>query len=873
VHDSGITHAGNPSMHTKDVIQRVLRVLMRRSKNNAVLVGEAGVGKTAIAEGIAQILAGPSAPAGFQGKRMVSLDAGSLVAGTQYRGAFEERLQAVLTEVRAAKGGIVLFVDEMHMLVSAGRTDGSMDAANLLKPALARGELHCLGATTPEEYRNHIESDPAFARRFQPVHVEEPSVAEAALWLYGLRDRYQVHHQVEISDCSIEAAVCFVHAGNTHHEAGGTRASSRPDLGYVLGRSAKRFLPQRRLPDSAIDVLDEAASSARLLHSAPQVRTGVIQSFFCHTSTAGDCGPDSGHGAVCITPRPRDVGPPIKGQTEGAATPALGSGAGHHISSQAPRPCPHCAMPVTWQPAHIIQLQCPACNFRFLNVAPEQLMLGCTVLRAPLETKSGLQKPRPHPAKVDAAAQATGGTVGRADVMGSFGPPLENDAVLCSKDPCQAGDGVLSSDVGATPDATKGEKVESVGAAQPPKHAGRPRTSHNIITIKEKDVLEIVSLMTGIPVGDMSSGEHERLANIEAALSKKVVGQLDAVRVTSAAVRIGRLGFGPMGRPSCALLFTGPPGVGKTLLAEQLGSIFYGGSDAIVRLSGSDLSERASVSRLLGPPPGYVGFGRGGELTEPVRRRPHSLLIIDNVEAAHPEVQELFAHVLETGKLKDSTGRVADFTNSMIVFTARAPVEPQGNSMMVNDSAQKSDLSGGQQLQPQTAALDAGRQSSPDRATTLSSASNQRAQLLPTLLARVDDIVPFHRISTPNMRLVAQIQIDEVCQQVASRGSELQVPQSVVEAIAKAAMLLNQGARPVQQLVRQAVLAPLSQELLKFNVSVGGAPAGSTESFCRSGTQRQFQARVFIAPTASNLPRNHLEISTGVEVSLRCLYP
>lgn len=602
------------------MLQRALQILLRRYKNNPVFIGEPGVGKTALAEGIAQLAVSPTAPAALRGRSIIALDLGALVAGTQYRGAFEERLQGILSDVRMASGRVILFIDELHMVMDAGKVDGGMNAANLLKPMLARGELHCIGATTIEEYRKHIEADAAFARRLQPVIVEEPTPEQAVAWLQGLRDRFERHHGVVFREDVIPAAVA----------------------------AAQRFIPDRRLPDSAIDLLDEAAARVQLkqwalLESAEAAAMGARGGGADAHASSGPTSPMSGTredarqgGASSQEQQPHLQPPPTGSRSPeemrrllewfGAAPQdPLPGYAGHRQTAAARRetylqqfgqglytrptdavqedpdaprqrgygggglPCPHCGTP-TPPVRGAVTISCPRCRYRFLNVPPEKLLLGASLF---------LQQQNKTAQQAELAAPA----------------PLQQPAGGLGSDPAQE---------------------EALPTALP--------------VVGVHDVMEVVAGAAGIPLDQVLSTQSNwhTLDSLEASLLSKVHGQEAAVRSVASAIRLG-LALGSSGgsrrRPLASLLLTGPPGVGKGTLCRAVAETMFGTGRALVRFDLAQCVDKTAVSRLVGAPPGYVGYGDGGALTEAVRRRPHSIVVFDHVEAAHPDVVSLLRQV------------------------------------------------------------------------------------------------------------------------------------------------------------------------------------------------------------------------------------
>jgi len=622
----------DPLLGRDDVVQRVLQILLRRTKNNPVLIGDPGVGKTAVAEGVAQLAASPAAPPALRGRSIVSVDVGSLIAGTQYRGAFEERLQGILSDVRNSYGRIILFIDEIHMLMDAGRVEGGMNAANLLKPALARGELRCMGATTVEEFRKYIEPDAAFSRRLQPVMVEEPSAEDAIIWLEGLRGRYEQYHGVVFAEDALSTAVS----------------------------ACQRFVPDRRLPDGAIDLLDEAASRVQLKQAAQRAAAGIeIGSHHpaTHEIITGahdDDTKDEQQGESPQTPQWREA--EILGQRGGGmedgtrkllewfgAVPEnpLPGFAGHRQTAAARRqaylrhfghlkypagtmekkeeeeerqadfpssamntdpdssrvrgfgggglPCPHCGTP-TPSVEGATTVQCPRCAYRFLNVPPEKLMLGSSLF---LELEKQQQR---------------------------YGRRHQEEEE----------------------EEEKGSAVLEESAWPVARSAPRPLVSGI-------DVLEVVAGAAGIPIEQVLSAQStwRSLEELENALLRRVRGQRSAVHAVASCIRLGLAlgGHGRRRRPLASLLLTGPSGVGKGTLCRALADILFGSDHAMLRFDLAQCTDKTAVSRLIGAPPGFVGFGDGGALTEALRRRPHSVVVFEHAELAHRDVMSLLRQV------------------------------------------------------------------------------------------------------------------------------------------------------------------------------------------------------------------------------------
>jgi len=610
----------DPVVGREKEIERVIQVLSRRTKNNPVLIGEPGVGKTAIAEGLAQRIEQSNVPETLTDRRVVTLDLASVVAGTKFRGEFEERLKKVMEEIRSA-GNIIMFIDELHTLIGAGAAEGAIDAANILKPALARGELQCIGATTLDEYRKHIEKDPALERRFQPITVDEPSAEEALEILRGLRDRYEAHHRVKISEEAIEAAV----------------------------KLADRYITDRFLPDKAIDLIDEAASRVRL------------QSY---------------------------VAPPGIKEQEG-------------------------------------ELE-----------------------RVRQEKEAAISAQ-----EFEKAAQLR-------DAEQKLKQELE---------------------------ATKKEWEKKKGLEKK--------------TVTEEDIAHIVASWTGIPVRKLAEEESERLLKMEEILHQRVIGQDEAVKAVSRAVRRARAGLKDPKRPIGSFVFLGPTGVGKTELARALAEALFGDEDALVRIDMSEYMEKHAVSRLVGAPPGYVGYDEGGQLTESVRRKPYSVILLDEIEKAHPEVFNILLQVLEDGRLTDSKGRAVDFRNTVVIMTSNVGAEmlkkettlgfkPQGNDKSYEDMK--------------------------DRVT-----GELRRTFRPELLNRIDEIIVFHALNEEHIKKIVELMIREVAKRLAESDVTIEVSEDAKELLVKEGFDKMYGARPLRRAIQKFVEDRLSEEILKGTFKVG----------------------------------------------------
>jgi ATP-dependent Clp protease ATP-binding subunit ClpB len=664
----------DPVIGRDEEIRRTVQILARRTKNNPVLIGEPGVGKTAIAEGLALRIANGDVPDTLKDRTLMALDMGSLIAGAKYRGEFEERLKGVLDEVKAAEGQVVLFIDEMHTLIGAGKTDGAMDASNLLKPALARGELHCIGATTLDEYRKYVEKDPALQRRFQPVFVGEPTVEDTVSILRGLKEKYELHHGVRITDSAIVAAATL----------------------------SNRYITDRFLPDKAIDLMDEAASRLRMeVESKPEAIETLDRKI--------------------IQLKIEELA--LEKESDAASKDRLATLKGElaNLEEQS------ASLTQRWQ-AEKEKIHAEAKIKEQLDAARLQL---------------------------DQAQRA--GDLAKAGEL-SYGtiPLLEK------------------------------QLAEAQGAA-----AGAMLREE----VTQDDIAAIVSRWTGIPVDKMLEGEREKLLQMEDELGRRVIGQKDAVHAVSTAVRRARAGLQDPNRPLGSFLFLGPTGVGKTELTKALASFLFDDDSAMVRIDMSEFMEKHSVARLIGAPPGYVGYDEGGVLTEAVRRRPYQVVLFDEVEKAHGDVFNVLLQVLDDGRLTDGQGRTVDFTNTIIVLTSNL-----GSQFIAGLGEGESVES----VEPQVMDI-------------------VRSHFRPEFLNRLDEIILFHRLGAEHMGPIVDIQVNRVAKLLAERKVTLDLTDAARAWLGRVGYDPVYGARPLKRAVQKYLQDPLADKILRGNV-----PDGST---------------------------------------------